>query len=134
MEYTTDQMEEVCKKLFGEYPEDVTNPIKFAADGLMWLHEIFSSIASEAAKGESGNIRYTRIKRLAEAGEYLALDIGNCTKQHHNSMFRSMVEQGIDCDLLQTAQDALYKKDQETFEREIAIRFEGHLDRKEPRP
>lgn len=91
MELTTDQMKDACEKLFGDHPEDVIEPIKSAADGLAQLEEIFITIAREATDGRNG----CRMKRLAEAGAYLAFDIGNCTGSRYETMLERLVEQGI---------------------------------------
>lgn len=91
MDGTTDLQEASCKKLFGEYPEDVIAPIKSAADGLAQLEEIFITIAREATDDRNG----CRMKRLAEAGAYLAFDIGNCTGHQYETMLQRLVEQGI---------------------------------------
>lgn len=99
MDGTTDLQEASCKKLFGEYPEDVIAPIKSAADGLAQLEEIFITIAREATDDRNGfrngHRLGFRIKRLAEAGAYLAFDIGNCTGHQYETMLQRLVEQGI---------------------------------------
>lgn len=99
MDGTTDQMETACKTLFGEYPADVIAPIKSAADGLAQLEEIFITIAREATDDRNGyrngHRLGFRIKRLAEAGAYLASDIGNCTGHQYETMLQRLVDQGI---------------------------------------
>lgn len=74
--------EESCRQLFGEHPEDVIRPIKSAADALGWLEEIFAAIQRETLDGGS----VYRIKRLAEMGAYMALDMGNCASCQHETL------------------------------------------------
>lgn len=64
---------DACRSVFGSHPEDVITPINSAAETLMQLHEIFKTISDEALDARHGH----RIKALADAGAYLAFDIGN---------------------------------------------------------
>lgn len=73
---------EASCQLFGEHPEDVISPIDSAAEALGWLEEIFNVIKQKA---ESDEPNYS-IKRLAEAGAYIASDIGNYVDSRHEEM------------------------------------------------
>lgn len=83
--------EAACRSLFGEHPEDVISPIKSAADALGWLEELFNTIKREALNERSG----FRIKHLAEAGAYLAADIGNFADCQHETMIERLRTAGV---------------------------------------
>lgn len=53
--------------------EDVVADYKTAAEGFSWLNEILVGIKQEAQAGNSA----PRIAKLAAAGAYLAVDLGN---------------------------------------------------------
>lgn len=80
-----------CRTIFGESPEDVIAPIKSAADTLWWLNEIFVTIKNEA--GDPRNSM--RVRNLAEAGAYLALDVANYAGCQHEGMIRCLHDAGI---------------------------------------
>ena len=82
---------EACRSLFGEHPEDVISPINSAAEALMWLEEILRTIIREALDEHNGY----RIKRLAEAGAYLALDMGNYAECQHETMIDRLRTAGV---------------------------------------
>lgn len=65
---------EAAREIFGEHPEDVISPMDTAAETLGWLEEIFRVIKEEADAGKANS---ERVRRLAEAGAYLASDISN---------------------------------------------------------
>ncbi len=73
---------ESCRALFGDHPEDVISPINAAAETLIQLEEIFKTISKEALQERNGY----RIKRLADAGAYIALDMGNYADCRHEDM------------------------------------------------
>lgn len=73
---------EACRNLFGEHPVDVISPINTAADAISWLEELFRTISKEALVESSGY----RIKSLAEAGAYIASEIGNYAEHRHETM------------------------------------------------
>lgn len=81
----------IVKDLFGDYPEDVISPIKSVADALSWLEEIFTTIKNEALEGRNGY----RIKQLAEAGAYLAADMGNYACSKHESYLERLQSAGF---------------------------------------
>lgn len=83
------QAVEACLQLFGARPEDVLIPIKSAADALSWLEEIFNTIKAEALNGSG-----VRIKQLAEAGAYIAMDIGNFAGCKHEEFIRTIRKNG----------------------------------------
>lgn len=70
---------EICKALFGEYPEDVITPIKSASEVFGWVEELFTIIARESNDGG-------RVKRMAEMGAYLAADWGNAACCQHETL------------------------------------------------
>ena len=82
---------EICLSLFGEHPEDVISPIRSAADALSWVGELFTIIEREALNERNG----FRIKRLAEMGAYLALDIGNYADSQHGAMIDRLRSAGL---------------------------------------
>lgn len=82
---------EACRSLFGEHPEDLISPIHSAADALSWLEEILNTIAREALDGRNGY----RIKHLAEAGAYLALDMGNYAGHFHETVIARLRDAGV---------------------------------------
>ncbi len=82
---------ETCKALFGQYPEDVIGPIKSAADALLWLEEIFTTIKNEALNERKGY----RIKRLADAGTYIAQEFSNYAGCEHETMLARLHDAGI---------------------------------------
>jgi hypothetical protein len=77
---------------FGLGAEDVISPIKCASETLGWLEEIFNSIVTEAKKE---NPMSMRIKQLAEAGSYLAMDFANMSDRRHEEMWGKLQEAGI---------------------------------------
>lgn len=91
MKRTPTPNEAACRSLFGETPEDVISPIKSAADALGWLEELFNTIKREAL--DQGNSY--RIKHLAEAGAYLASDIGNFADCQHETMIERLRTAGV---------------------------------------
>lgn len=82
---------DACRSSFGNHPEDVIAPINSAAETLMQLSEIFKTISNEALCECNGY----RIKRLAEAGAYLAVEIGNFADCEHESMRNALVAAGV---------------------------------------
>lgn len=82
---------ETCKALFGEMPEDVIDPLNCAAEALLWLNEICTTIKSEALDRGNGY----RIKRLADAGAYLAQAFGDHARYRHETMLRQLHGAGI---------------------------------------
>lgn len=82
---------EICRDLFGEHPEDVIAPIHCTADALMWLETIFQAIARDALKKGPGY----RIKYLAEAGAYIANDMGNYAEHFHETVIQRLRDAGV---------------------------------------
>ncbi len=82
---------EACRSAFGSHPEDVITPINSAAETLMQLYEIFKTISGDALDARHGY----RIKALAEAGAYLAYDIGNYAGCEFESRRDSLVAAGV---------------------------------------
>ena len=74
---------EASCQLFGEHPEDVISPIDSAAEALSWLEEIFSVIKQQA---ESGQASLLQVKRLADAGAYIANNIGGYVEARYRDM------------------------------------------------
>lgn len=84
-------LDKSVNEAFGAYSKDVISPIKSAAEVCGWLEEIFSTIKKESEF--SGNA--TRIKRLADAGLYLAADMGNYFDCQPEDMFSRLKAVGI---------------------------------------
>lgn len=82
---------ENCRALFGEVPEDVISPIKSAAEALGWLEEIFKTISREALHERNGY----RLKRLADAGAYLAFDFHEYAGCRHEEMLGRLRGAGV---------------------------------------
>lgn len=82
---------EACKALFGQYPEDVISPLKSAADALLWLNEICTTIKNEALDERKGY----RIKRLADAGAYIAQEFSNYAGCEYETMLDCLNDAGI---------------------------------------
>ncbi|MDP2172002.1 MAG: hypothetical protein Q8J96_16460 [Rhodocyclaceae bacterium] len=82
---------DACNATFGSHPEDVIMPINSAAETLMQLHEIFKTISDDALDARHGH----RIKALAEAGAYLAYDIGNFAGCEFERLRDSLVAAGV---------------------------------------
>jgi hypothetical protein len=82
---------EIVKEMFGDHPEDVISSIKCAADTLGWLEEIFITIKNEALVERNGY----RIKQLAEAGAYLALDVSNYAGYQHETYTKRLQAAGV---------------------------------------
>lgn len=83
-------LESACRSLFGVHPEEVISPLNCASDTLGWLEEILRTIAKEADK-----CRSYRIKRLAEAGAYIASDIGNFADCEHEKYRDALIAAGV---------------------------------------
>ena len=81
----------VVKELFGDHPEDVISPIKSAAEVLGWLEEIFITIKKEALEERNGY----RIKKLADAGAYIALDMANFAGGQHEAYINRLQVAGV---------------------------------------
>ena len=88
---TENQAVETVKELFGAHPEDLISPIKSASDALIWLEEIFSTIQKEALNERNGY----RIRNLAQAGAYLASDMGNHVGCLHENYFERLKVAGV---------------------------------------
>jgi hypothetical protein len=73
---------EASSQLFGSHPSDVISPLESAAEAFGWLEEIFNVIKQKADSGHGG----CSIKRLAEAGACIALDIGSYVDLRHEQM------------------------------------------------
>ncbi|MHB1359467.1 MAG: hypothetical protein ACYCWC_07780 [Rhodocyclaceae bacterium] len=82
---------DACRRLFGEHPEDVIAPINCAADALAWLEEILKTISRDTLVAGNGY----RIKLLADAGAYLALEIGNFAGCQHETMIKRLYDAGV---------------------------------------
>lgn len=82
---------EIVKELFGEHPEDVISPIKSAADTLGWLEEVFITIKNEALIERNG----CRIRQLAEAGAYLAMDMSNYAGCQYETYINRLKDAGV---------------------------------------
>lgn len=95
IQYDQDQFvelsKEICKRVFNQLPEDVISPTKSAADALFWLDAIFHSI-KDLAEGSRNSFR---IQQLAEAGAYIAFDIGNYAGVRHEEMTCSLQAAGL---------------------------------------
>lgn len=74
---------EASCQLFGEHPEDVISPIDSAAEALGWLEEIFSVIKQRA---EAGQATLSQVKRLADAGAYIANNMGGYVESRYRDM------------------------------------------------
>lgn len=83
---------EIVKNLFGDHPEDVIGPIQSAAEALSWLEEIFRTIVAEVRIDSPSGYR---IKRLAEAGAYLALDMGDYVSHSHETYLDRLKDAGV---------------------------------------
>lgn len=84
----TVKTKEICEAAFGNHPADVIAVIDHAAETLLQLSEIFETISSES-DGSS------RIKRLADAGAYIASDIANLTDARHEDFRESLRKAGL---------------------------------------
>lgn len=73
------------REVFGKHPVDVIDPIEWGAGTLTQLSEILGVIA-ETARREDAERYITRIRRLAEAGMYLADDMANTMDCEHEEM------------------------------------------------
>lgn len=82
---------EIVKNIFDDHPEDVISPIKSAADTLGWLVEIFDTIKNDALDGRNGY----RIKHLAEAGAYLALNMADYVGHMHETYLDRLIKAGV---------------------------------------
>lgn len=85
--------EEACRELFGAHPEDVLIPIKTAEDALGWLEEILNTIVRIAV--ESRAPCSPRIQALAEAGRYLAMDMGNFVGCEYELKHGRLIAKGV---------------------------------------
>lgn len=83
---------ENVKALFCKHPEDVISPIRSAAQALGWLEEILQIIVQESG---AERINSVRVKSLAEAGAYIAYDIGNFADDAHETMLESLRLAGV---------------------------------------
>lgn len=82
---------DACRSAFGAHPEDILSPINSAAETLIQLYEIFKTISNEALDANSGY----RIKALADAGAYLAYDIGEFAGCEFERLRGSLVSSGV---------------------------------------
>ena len=89
----TETIMSACDDAFGLHPEDVIAPIKCAADLCHWLNEILKTIKEEAE--QNGPASHFRIKYLADAGAYLALDYSNYLGCQHEDMAANLAKVGI---------------------------------------
>lgn len=80
-----------CNHAFGEHPEDVISTINSTAETLCQLHEIFKTISNDALDDRKAY----RIKALADAGAYLAFDIGNFAGCEQEKMLEKLKAAGI---------------------------------------
>lgn len=76
-------LKEASCQLFGEHPEDVISPIDSAAEALGWLEEIFNVIKQKAEYDQSS---LSQVKRLADAGAYIANNIGGYVEARYRDM------------------------------------------------
>lgn len=76
-------LKEASCQLFGEHPEDVISPIDSAAEALGWLEEIFNVIKQRA---EAGQATLSQVKRLADAGAYIANNMGGYVESRYRDM------------------------------------------------
>lgn len=76
-------LNEASCQLFGEHPEDVISPIDSAAEAISWLEEIFSVIKQQ---DESGQASLLQVKRLADAGAYIAINMGGYVESRYRDM------------------------------------------------
>jgi len=83
----------IVRNLFGEHPEDVISPINSAATALSWVEEILRTIQQEAKAGRANGLR---VERLAEAGAYLAQDMGNYAGHAYETMINRLCAAGVD--------------------------------------
>lgn len=90
----SDALITACKEAFGLYPEDVASHAKSGADVCHWFEEIFKVIREEAEKNSP--VSHFRIKYLASAGAYLALDYANYLGCEHEDMASSLAKVGIE--------------------------------------
>lgn len=88
IEMTPDEIGDVCRGAFGEHPESVIDALDSASETLYQLKEIFETISRE-----NGNSR--RLKRLADAGAYIASDIGNFIDCQHEEYRGNLLKAGI---------------------------------------
>lgn len=86
---------EAVQALFGEHPEDVISPTKSAAEAFGWIEEILLTIVRET---EDAGRRTLRIKRLADAGAYLACEFSNYTGCEHERLIGRLQEAGVVAD------------------------------------
>lgn len=82
-----------CRSAFGAPPEDVINPLKSAAEALIQLREILKTISNEAL--DTRTVTGYRLKSLADAGAYLAYDIGEYAGGEFERMRDSLVSAGV---------------------------------------
>ncbi len=80
-----------CNDAFGVHPEDVIATINSTAETLCQLHEIFKTISNDALDDRKAY----RIKALADAGAYLAFDIGNIAGCEQEKMLEKLKAAGI---------------------------------------
>lgn len=86
---------EAVEALFGDHPEDVISPIKSAAEAFGWIEEILLTIVRDT----DGSGRSTlRIKRLADAGAYLACEFSNYTGCEHERLLGRLQAAGVVAD------------------------------------
>jgi hypothetical protein len=81
---------EAVRRLFGQHPEDVLGPTQRAAEAFGWLEEILLTISKEALNERNG----IRIRRLAEAGAYLAVDMGTLVERELDDMSEKLRKAG----------------------------------------
>jgi hypothetical protein len=62
---------------------------------LDWLQSILACIAEDAEKARDEPARLLRIKKLAAAANYLALDYGNLIDCEHENMVDSLKAAGL---------------------------------------
>lgn len=87
----TTSVVENARAIFGAHPEDVISPIKSTAEALGWLEEIFNTIKNEEIDRPNSG----RIKKLAELGAYIALDIGNYADSEHEQRLDFLQKAGV---------------------------------------
>lgn len=75
-----------CKSLLGTHPEDALLPLGSAKSTLFQLEQIFHCISEMAGLPGAGH----RIKHLADAGAYLAMDFGNFADCELESMMNRL--------------------------------------------
>lgn len=72
---------EATKELFGDHPEDVLIPMASAAESLLWLEELFNVISEKSLDPRNAHT----VKRLADAGAYLAEDVADYVESLHET-------------------------------------------------